>query len=165
MLTFLKRQGCVIGAVMLLSTCAVGAATVAEDNTTPYALNEALLEELVAARLEADGLRARLETLEFGRHGSGWTPDAGFGLLDAAVLEALRVADVNPELGMVILNAGRRAGLRPGMRFALMRGAQVTARVRLVDVRGNVGGAVIESKESLRKVAAGDRAVLMRDKP
>lgn len=125
---------------------------------------QALIEALAEARAEADGLRVRLESLEFARYDAVWTPDTASASLDTGALASLKVIDVNRELGMVILNAGHREGLRPGMRFALTQEGRTTAQVRVADVRPAVSGAVIESEESRRAISVADRPVLLRDK-
>ncbi len=135
----------------------------AGDTLREPEFKDVLIEALAEARAEADGLRARLEALSFGTRDAGWTPDTLSGTLDAGVLESLRVLDVNPELRMVVFNAGSREGLRAGMRFALMRDARVTANLRLIDVRNSVSGAVMERLERRHTVSTSDRPVLLRE--
>ncbi len=135
----------------------------AEEATRDDGMREALIEALAEARFEADRLRARLETLEFGRRDGGWIPGDVPGSIDVAAMETLRVLDVNRQLRMVIISGGYREGLRPGMRFALMRGSESTARVRVIDVRGAISGAVIEQERSRRSAAVADRPVLLRE--
>ncbi len=141
----------------------IGCLGVAGAVAEPEAARQALIEALAESRFEADGLRARLEALTFGV-GGAWNPDAGgVGWLDGATLETLKVLDINRELRMLVLSGGRRVGLRPGMRFALMRGERVSARVRIIDVRREVSGAVIEWEDSRRPAGVSDRTVLLRE--
>lgn len=148
----------VILATLLLMAGCCGAAAAGEDDPARRALIEALAE----TRLEADGLRAEIESRAFGRYGA-WNPDAGDGAIEAAALEGLRVLDVNRELGMLILGGGRRDGLRAGMRFALMSGARVTAYATVVDVRREISGALIERGEPRAAAAGSYRPVLLRE--
>ncbi len=129
----------------------------------PESKQQALIEALAEARAEADSLKARLEALQFGRHDAAWTPDTVVGSLDAVAMESLRILDINRELRMVIINGGRREGLRAGMRFILMRDGQETAQVRVIDVRHAVSGAVIEREQSRRSASTSDRPMLLRE--
>ena len=158
---FPKSRGCIALGVVLVALC--GPHEVVADTSRSAEFQDLLIEALAETRAEADGLRARLEALSFGARDGGWTPDVLSGTLDAKVLESLRVLDVNPELRTVIFNAGSREGLRPGMRFALMRDARATAQVRLIDVRNSVSGAVMEREEPRRTVSTSDRPVLLRE--
>ena len=99
-----------------------------------------LAEELANARLEADGLKARLDgrAYELVAGVAGRIPQAGIGDKE------FRVLDVNRELGMVILDGGRRDGLKPGLQFAVIGKDRAVATVRIVDVRAAVAGAVIQ---------------------
>lgn len=153
------RVGACVAAGALLGLVAAYAGTGPDEARR----REVLIEALAEARAEADGLRARLEALEFGRYDAAWTPDTAGASLDSAALASLRVLDVNRDLGMVILNAGHREGLRPGMRFALMQDGRTTAHVRVADVRLAVSGAVIEREELRRAVSTADRPVLLRE--
>ncbi len=156
----LAVSGSMLGGVMAAGPSAAVAVARQPETTT-----EVFIDALADALAEADALRARLEALEFGRRGGAWTPDGTVGLLDAGTLEALRVLDVNHDLRMVILSAGHRDGLRPGMRFALMRDGDVTVQVRVLDVRGAVSGALMETAPKRRMPSTSDRPVLMRGQP
>ncbi len=152
-----------LGASLVLVVLAVLGPARAETVPEPAPIRQVLIEALAEARAEADGLRARLEALQFGLHAGAWTPDAVDGSLDADAMASLRILDVNRELRMVILNGGRREGLRAGMRFGLMQDGRPTAQVRLTDVRHAVSGAVIEREESQREASISDRPVLLRE--
>ena len=116
-----------------------------------------LAEALGEARAEADLLRARLER-------RGWQM-AGGGVVAApaganAAAEAVwQIRAVNGTLGVVVVEAGRREGLRPGMRLAVVRGRRGVAVVRVVDVRERIAGAVLERSEAAP--GPGDRLVLL----
>jgi hypothetical protein len=70
-----------------------------------------------------------------------------------------RIVDVNKGLGMAVLNAGRRQGIRPGMTLAVMQGDRSVATLRVVDARGAVAGAVIETAMAWRYPKAQDRVI------
>ena len=70
-----------------------------------------------------------------------------------------QIRALNEALGVVVVDAGRRAGLRPGMRLAVIRGTRGVAAVRVVDVRERIAGAVLERSETAPR--PGDRLVLL----
>ncbi len=72
------------------------------------------------------------------------------------------VLDVNRDLGLVVINHGSVDGLKPGMVLAVIRGDQVLARVRVVDVRGSISAARVESMTETQEPAAGDRVTVWR---
>jgi hypothetical protein len=108
---------------------------------------------LAATRSEADGLKARLDGRVLESAPASALPEGG-----ARVLEA------NRSLGMVVMESGARQGVRPGMVLMAMRGATPLARVRVVDVRRRVAGAVIEEVlPGSPYPGPGDRLVVMTD--
>ena len=72
----------------------------------------------------------------------------------------LQVFDINPELGLVVLNGGRDRGLKHGMVFRVLHDDQTVARVRTVDVREEIAGAEIEELKKKFYPAVGDRVIL-----
>lgn len=129
--------------------------------------NVRLRTELAAARAERDGLLERIagERFETDR----WTvaperlPEAESAEVDLAPA-GWRVLDANQELGLVALDAGARAGLKPGLSVAVVREGAVIARARIVEVRERVSGARVEALATSRFPDAGDRAVLWRSR-
>ena len=114
-----------------------------------------LSSALAAARIEAD---ARLSV-----QGARTMMPAEGGMSEGSgrrVPENVRVADVNADLRMVVLGSGRRQGLTPGMVFAVLRDGRRVSRVRVVDVRPAVAGAVIEETVPGFFPLAGDRVLL-----
>ena len=77
--------------------------------------------------------------------------------------DGIAVVDVNGALGMVVLAAGESAGVKPGMRFAVMRDRRLVARVRASDVREAIAGAVVEELEKDDFPVKGDRAIVWRE--
>lgn len=73
----------------------------------------------------------------------------------------VKVLDVNPALRMVVLDAGRAAGVEPGVVFAVVREGRTVARLRVVDVRERIAGAVLDGATQVT-LQRGDRAVLSR---
>jgi hypothetical protein len=68
--------------------------------------------------------------------------------------------DVNEDLGMVVIDAGRADGLRAGMLFSVLRDQNAIARVRVADVRDTISGAVIEDMSGYPK--KGDHLVFWK---
>jgi len=89
--------------------------------------------------------------------------EAGFEVampVDAPI-EA-RIVDANTELGLVILDQGARQGVRYGLPLTVMRGRRRVARIRVVDVRERIAGAVVEETARGDAPQTGDRAALIR---
>ncbi len=55
-----------------------------------------------------------------------------------------RVSDFQGDLNMVILDIGAESGVKSGMQFSLVQEGQGIGRVRVIDVRSVLSGAVIE---------------------
>lgn len=129
--------------------------TIAELKTQVKALSEAL----AISRAENDFLKARLDRREMESAGGSvgdWMPGGR-----SAVETDYRIVDVNRGLGMAVLNAGRRQGVRPGMTLAVMQSDRAVATLRVVDVRGAAAGAVIETVMAWRYPRAQDRVIRM----
>ncbi len=102
--------------------------------------------------------QAALDVNEARRADRAGTP--GVPVADAPV-EA-RIADANPDLGLVVLDQGARQGVRYGLPLTVMRGRRRVARIRVVDVRERVAGAAVEETARGDYPQTGDRAVLIR---
>lgn len=96
--------------------------------------------------------RARLE--DIGPSGAV-SPELGLRLGRVTVM------DVNRALGMVILDAGGRQGIRPGMALVAVRDGRPVARVRVVDVRREIAGAVVQQTETGRYPEARDGLLMV----
>ena len=84
--------------------------------------------------------------------------------LPAAAAEALtgdpiRVVEVNAKLEMLVVDAGRARGMKPGMRFGVVHERTPVADVRAVDVREMLTGMAIEKIYAGKKPVAGDRLI------
>jgi hypothetical protein len=73
-------------------------------------------------------------------------------------LESAAVLDVNPNLRVVVLNIGLLQGARVGMPLVVLRGDRVMAELKIVEVRRQICGAVIERTEKKVTLKAGDVA-------
>ncbi len=115
-----------------------------------------LSEALVSAKMEIDYLKARLEN-----RACEATESTGLLLGGSAILREKEylILDVNKELGMVVLNGGRRDGIKPGLLFTVINGDKSVATVRIVESRSAIAGAIIQNADrELPKVQ--DRVVL-----
>lgn len=88
--------------------------------------------------------------------------DAGTGFVGSgAAAGVTTVVGIKPELGLVIVNAGRRVGLKEGTPLGLYRDGQEIAAALVVEVRNGISGAIITDKEQISQtVAIGDIARL-----
>jgi hypothetical protein len=82
--------------------------------------------------------------------------------VEPGALEAATVVDVNAKLQVVVLNVGQQAGVRVGMPFLVLRKDRLVGRVRVVEVRRQVCGAVIEEVEKGVTLTAGDAVRVAR---
>lgn len=134
------------------------------------------LRLLYLAEAERHRYREQLQALVAAVDGGDWTGEVARarGLLEAAerrptagdgsesgaggTLELARVLDFHPQLRVVVLDVGEEQGARVGMPFVVVRGEEVVAEVRVVEVRRRVSGAVVEAMPRGATVAAGDVA-------
>ena len=74
----------------------------------------------------------------------------------------VRIAAVDADLGLVVLDRGARQGVRYGLALTVLRDRRRVARIRVVDVRENIAGAAVEETARGEYPQTGDRAALMR---
>jgi len=74
-----------------------------------------------------------------------------------------RVADANPDLALVALDIGREHGVKAGMKFSLVRDGAWVGRVRILDVRARVSGALVEETKPGESPKAGDRLMIWKE--
>lgn len=91
-----------------------------------------------------------------------WIAAARAGSPGASVPSEAPVRAAREALKMVVLGAGAQDGMRPGLVYDVMRREIWVARVRVLDVRDRVAGAVVEQGKSSGFPRAGDRAVVSR---
>ena len=100
-------------------------------------------EALASALARVDELEAQLDSRTCVRAGGNpVVPETPVGQP-----RELRVLEVNNDLGMVVLDGGRRDGVKPGLRFALVENNRAVAVVRVVDARTTLSGAVIQERK------------------
>lgn len=80
----------------------------------------------------------------------------------APTLESAQVLSLNWSLQLAVINLGSEQGVRLGMPFAVMRGDRVIARLKVVEVRKKISGAVIELIDRGNAVKVGDRVRLTK---
>lgn len=69
------------------------------------------------------------------------------------------VLSIDSESGLIVLNAGREAGMRVGMPVEISRGDQAVADAIVTDVRKEVSGVLVRKRlNTSLSVAVGDRA-------
>ncbi len=75
----------------------------------------------------------------------------------ASISDGMAIA-VKEELSLVVMNLGSKQGVREGMPFQVIRGDRLIARVRVVDVREKIAGAVVQNLYSEKdQIKVGDR--------
>lgn len=73
-----------------------------------------------------------------------------------------RVVSVDPGIGLVVLDAGRRSGLRVGTPISILRGDRPIYSALIVDVRDAIAGAVLQDRfVDAETVAVGDGVKLL----
>ncbi len=76
------------------------------------------------------------------------------------IKKSVRVVDVNPELGLVVLDAGVRQGLRLNVEYRVVRNEAIIAQLRVVDIRETIAGALVEKMSHQGLPRIGDAAIL-----
>lgn len=86
---------------------------------------------------------------------SAQAPEAG---AVPSTLQDAMVVTIKEEWALVVANVGRKQGVKLGMPFKVIRGDSEVGMVRVVNVRDNISGAVIQSLDSDKdKIKVGDR--------
>lgn len=87
----------------------------------------------------------------------GASPATAPGQSPATLSDAM-VIDTKPDLALVVGNIGSEHGVQVGMPFQVLRNNLLIGRVRVVDVRESIAGAIIESLENeSQSIKVGDR--------
>ena len=111
---------------------------------------------MVAERLAADAARVEADRTAL--------PASESPLMSRWVQAGVwRVLERDPGTGLVALDAGKVDGLAPQMRLEIFREDEYIARVRVVEVRDHLSGALIEEMLGEEVPAKGDRAIPARD--
>ena len=77
-------------------------------------------------------------------------------------LDSAQVVSLNWSLQLAVINLGSEQGVRLGMPFAVIRDDRVIARLKVVEVRKKISGAVIETMDRGSAVKTGDRVRLTK---
>lgn len=81
-------------------------------------------------------------------------------------LESSEVVSLDPEIGLIIIDAGKTSGLRVGTPIAVLQKDQAIYSAMIVDVRESISGAVLQDRLATNlEVAVGDRIQLLPNKP
>ncbi len=77
-------------------------------------------------------------------------------------VEGSRVVSQDPEIGLIVFDAGRQEGLRVGTPLTVLRGERPIFTAMVVDVRETISGAVLQDKiADVEEVAVGDGIKLL----
>ena len=82
--------------------------------------------------------------------GSATSNSSEAAALSATITDG-EVISIKDELALVVMNIGRKQGVKEGMPFEVIRGDQIIGYIRVVDVRDAIAGAVIQSLTSERE--------------
>jgi len=75
----------------------------------------------------------------------------------ATISDGMAIA-VKDELSLVVINLGSKQGVREGMPFQVIRGERLIGKVRVVDVRDKIAGAIVQNLYSEKdQIKVGDR--------
>ena len=145
----------------------LAAAALVRQNEALRAEVGRLREEVAKLTLSLAQAKAEVDESGVGRSAAGGhetrVGDEGQnrGGSDSVLAESWKITDVNPDLKLVVLDSGRASGLKQGMMLYALRGDRPAARLRVVDVREHMAGAVIEANLGFGNPEKGDRVVLM----
>ena len=118
-----------------------------------------LADALAKSKANVDALKAEVDRREFEKAGMALSAVPGKRTPEQ---RDWKILDVNKELGMAVLNAGRDQGVRPGMRLAALQKNKSVASMRVIDVRAGIAGAVIEKTTFGVLPRAEDRVIVAK---
>lgn len=73
-----------------------------------------------------------------------------------------QIVSIEPEIGLIVLDAGRRAGLRVGTPISVLKEDQPIYSAMIIDVRDSISGAVLQDQlAETATVAVGDGVKLL----
>lgn len=114
---------------------------------------DSLQRELAATRLQLDA-----EKIDGGRVDQ--IAEKAVSEMIPNDITKLQVMEVNKKMRVAVVSGGLRAGMKVGMRFSVLRDNVVIAAVRLVEIRENFAGGLIENLEKDQFPEVGDRLIL-----
>jgi hypothetical protein len=84
----------------------------------------------------------------------------------AANVSDSQIVSVDQEIGLVVFDAGREAGVRVGTPIAVLRGERPIFSAMIVDVRDAISGAVLQDRlADVENVSVGDGIQLLPNQP
>ena len=123
-------------------------------------LSEATLRFQAASATTDVEARAALEAAmrNASRSLGGFAAATAEGTAVTATLSEALVIAIKEDLALVVTNVGRKHGVKVGMPFKVIRGDSELGIVRVVDVREQIAGAVVQDLHSDKdKIQVGDR--------
>lgn len=83
-----------------------------------------------------------------------------------AEVDDSQIVSVDSEIGLVVFDAGKEAGVRVGTPIAVLRGERPIYTAMIVDVRDAISGAVLQDRlADVENVAVGDGIQLLPNQP
>jgi hypothetical protein len=86
--------------------------------------------------------------------------DSGAAIPIGTSLVDGKVANTNPELNAVILNVGKRQGVKEGMSFSIYQGTVAVGTVKVMVARDLISAAAVEGLKPNAVLKVGDRATV-----
>lgn len=129
------------------------------------ALSEAFLKYLQATSdAPADERVAAQEAIDEAGKALADLADAEQG--EGRDLSKTQIVSIDSEIGLIVLDAGREAGLRVGTPITILRGQRPIYSAMIVDVRDSITGAVLQDRlADVQDVAVGDGIRLLPNQP
>ncbi len=129
------------------------------------ALSEAFLKYLQATSdAPADERVAAQEAIDEAGKALADLADAEKG--EGRDLSKTQIVSIDSEIGLIVLDAGREAGLRVGTPITILRGQRPIYSAMIVDVRDSITGAVLQDRlADVQDVAVGDGIRLLPNQP
>ncbi len=122
-----------------------------------HQLSEAFLSYLVATPEAAEAQREKAQQA-LAKAGESLSEAGNRAAQVTRRLEKSQVISVDPQIGLVVLDAGRDSGVRVGTPITIDRDDQTLFTALIVDVRQNISGALLQSSVgSGAAVQVGDR--------
>jgi DNA repair exonuclease SbcCD ATPase subunit len=109
-------------------------------------IEDASLPEIEPVVSESDEFAVRL-----------LTPDEVQAIKEEAKIVSMSIAN-----GIIILNVGKDADIKPGMIIDLVKNSEVTARIEIININGSLAIAYIRPEAKLDNLSKGDTVKILR---
>jgi len=139
----------------------MAAAALVKQNDALRAELARMKEEVARLTLSLAQARAEVDEAKLARSGSQTADVAPVTSVNMIAADSWKVTEVNADLKLVVVDAGMASGLRRGMLLYALRSDKPVSRLRVVDVRERITGAVVEENFGAVRSEKGDRVVLM----